>query len=155
VVRFWRDLRVRALALTFAVLEVFSLGSHTVVVHGLHYPAALLPWHYLQGLPLLNQTLPNRFSLLADGAAASFDFAFVDADKENYGHYYERALKLLRPGGLAAFDNVLWHGSVHDETVQSPDARAIREFNAKLHVDERVWLSLVPIGDGLTLALKR
>jgi len=93
--------------------------------------------------------------LLADGAAASFDFAFVDADKENYGHYYERALKLLRPGGLAAFDNVLWHGSVHDETVQSPDARAIREFNAKLHVDERVWLSLVPIGDGLTLALKR
>jgi hypothetical protein len=70
VVRFWSDLRVRALALTFAVLEVFSLGSHTVVVHGLHYPATLLPWHYLQGLPLLNQTLPNRFSLLADGAAA-------------------------------------------------------------------------------------
>ena len=69
-VRFWGDLRVRALAVTFAVLEVFSLGSRTIVTHGLHYPAALLPWHYLQGLPLLSQTLPNRFSLLADGAAA-------------------------------------------------------------------------------------
>jgi predicted O-methyltransferase YrrM len=94
-------------------------------------------------------------ALLAEGAAGSFDFAFVDADKENYGHYYERALKLLRAGGLAAFDNVLWHGSVNDDAVQTQDARAIREFNAKLHLDERVWLSLVPIGDGLTLALKR
>jgi hypothetical protein len=68
--RFWQDLRVRALAVTFAVLEAFSLGSRTVVVGSLHYPAALLPWHYLQALPLLNQSLPNRFSLLADGAAA-------------------------------------------------------------------------------------
>lgn len=67
---FWRDPRVRALAVTFAVLEVFSLGSRTVVLHGLHYPAALLPWDYLQRLPLLSQSLPNRFSLLADGAAA-------------------------------------------------------------------------------------
>jgi hypothetical protein len=67
---FWRDPRVRALAVTFAVLEVFSLGSHAIVLHGLHYPAALLPWYYLQRLPLLSQSLPNRFSLLADGAAA-------------------------------------------------------------------------------------
>ncbi len=67
---FWRDPRVRALAVTFAALEVFSLGSRTIVVHGLHYPAALLPWYYLQRLPLLSQSLPNRFSLLADGAAA-------------------------------------------------------------------------------------
>jgi predicted O-methyltransferase YrrM len=94
-------------------------------------------------------------ALLAGGAAGSFDFAFVDADKENYGHYYERVLKLLRPGGLAAFDNVLWHGTVIDQAVQDKDTRAIREFNAKLHVDERVWLSLLAIGDGLTLALKR
>ena len=79
----------------------------------------------------------------------------MDADKENYTHYYERVLKLLRAGGLAAFDNVLWHGSVHDDAIQDNDARAIREFNARLHIDERVWLSLVPIGDGLTLALKR
>ncbi len=67
---FWRDLRVRALALAFVVLEVLSLGSRTVVVGGLHIPATLMPWHYLQGLPLLSQSLPNRFSLLADGAAA-------------------------------------------------------------------------------------
>ena len=93
-------------------------------------------------------------ALLAE-SAGSFDFAFVDADKENYGRYYERVLKLLRPGGLAAFDNVLWHGSVIDSAAQDKDARAIREFNAKLHVDDRVWLSLVAIGDGLTLALKR
>ena len=94
-------------------------------------------------------------ALLAEGAAGSFDFAFVDADKENYAHYYERVLKLLRPGGLAAFDNVLWHGSVIDATAADADTRAIREFNAKLHADDRVWLGLVPIGDGLTLALKR
>jgi caffeoyl-CoA O-methyltransferase len=94
-------------------------------------------------------------ALLREGAAGSFDFAFVDADKENYTRYYERVLKLLRPGGLGAFDNVLWHGSVIDGAVQDEDTRAIREFNAKLYVDERVWLSLVAIGDGLTLALKR
>ena len=67
---FWRDPRVRALAVTFVVLEVFSLGSRAIVLHGLHYPAALMPWYYLQRLPLLSQSLPNRFSLLADGAAA-------------------------------------------------------------------------------------
>lgn len=94
-------------------------------------------------------------ALLAEGGAGRYDFAFVDADKENYHHYYERALKLLRPGVLAAFDNTLWHGRVIDESVQDADARAIREFNAALHLDERVWLSLVAIGDGLTLALKR
>jgi predicted O-methyltransferase YrrM len=94
-------------------------------------------------------------ALLQEGAAESFDFAFVDADKENYERYYERVLKLLRQGGLAAFDNVLWHGTVIDDAVQDRDTRAIREFNAKVHLDERVWLSLVAIGDGLTLALKR
>ena len=93
--------------------------------------------------------------LLAGNAANSFDFAFVDADKKNYGRYYERVLKLLRPGGLAAFDNVLWHGDVANDAVQDEDARAIREFNANLHLDDRVWLSLAPIGDGLTLAMKR
>ncbi len=93
--------------------------------------------------------------LLAEGAAESFDFAFVDADKANYSLYYERVLKLLRPGGLAVFDNVLWHARVIDDGMQDKDTVAIREFNAKLHVDARVWLSLVPIGDGITLALKR
>jgi len=94
-------------------------------------------------------------ALLREGGAESFDFAFIDADKENYDNYYERALRLLRPGGLAAFDNVLWHGHVIDESVQASGARAIRVFNAKLHIDTRIWLSLVPLGDGLTLAAKR
>jgi predicted O-methyltransferase YrrM len=94
-------------------------------------------------------------ALLQEGAAESFDFAFVDADKENYQHYYELVLKLLRPGGLAAIDNVLWHGRVINDAVDDADTRAIRAFNANLLRDDRVWLSLVPIGDGLTLACKR
>ncbi|HUE02306.1 MAG TPA: class I SAM-dependent methyltransferase [Bryobacteraceae bacterium] len=94
-------------------------------------------------------------ALLADGAAETFDFAFVDADKEGYQRYFERSLKLLRPGGLAVFDNVLRRGTVVDPTNQEPDTIAIRDFNAWLHIDQRVWLSLVPIGDGFTLALKR
>lgn len=98
------------------------------------------------------QTLDD---LLRKGQAGKFDFAFIDADKENYGAYYERALKLLRRGGLVAIDNVLWGGSVLDATDQSIDTKAIRAFNKKLKGDKRVSLSLVPIGDGLTLARKR
>jgi len=93
--------------------------------------------------------------LIQEGAAESFDFAFVDADKENYERYYERALKLLRLGGLAAFDNTLWHGTVINQSIQDEATRAIREFNARRHNDQRVWLSLAAIGDGLTLVLKR
>jgi predicted O-methyltransferase YrrM len=93
--------------------------------------------------------------LLKEGKAGAFDFAFIDADKDNYDRYYERALKLLRPGGLIAIDNVLWHGKVMDDSIQDADTRAIRVLNEKLHGDERVWLSLLTIGDGLTLACKR
>src|SRR5260370_25200283 len=89
--------------------------------------------------------------LLKEGKAGAFDFAFIDADKDNYDRYYERALKLLRPGGLIAIDNVLWHGKVMDDSVQDADTRAIRALNEKLHRDERVGLSLLTIGDGLTL----
>jgi len=103
----------------------------------------------------LSPAVDTLDAMLSNGDAGKYDFAFVDADKENYGRYYERALQLLRPGGVAVFDNVLWHGTVHDPTVETADARAIREFNARLHEDNRIWLSLVPIGDGLTLALKR
>jgi caffeoyl-CoA O-methyltransferase len=85
----------------------------------------------------------------------SFDFAFIDADKTNYSNYYERCLKLVRRGGLIAIDNTLWGGSVIDARKQSADTRAIRAFNRKLHRDRRVDISMVPIGDGLTLALKR
>jgi predicted O-methyltransferase YrrM len=103
----------------------------------------------------LGRALKTLDKLLAAGAAGSFDFAFIDADKPSYLDYYERALTLLRPGGLIAVDNVLWDGTVAGEFNQSEDTRALRAFNAKLAKDERVYLSLVPIGDGLTLALKR
>ncbi len=93
--------------------------------------------------------------LLREGQAGKFDFAFIDADKENYRAYYERVLKLLRPGGVVAIDNVLWGGSVLDDADQSVDTKAIRAFNKKLKTDKRVSLSLVPIGDGLTLARKK
>ena len=93
--------------------------------------------------------------MLAAGAAGSVDFVFIDANKTDYDAYYERALRLLRPGGLIAVDNVLWGGSVADPTVDDEDTNAIRALNRKLATDERVSLSLVPIGDGVTLARKR
>lgn len=93
--------------------------------------------------------------LLADGQANTFDFAFIDADKSNYAHYYERSLQLVRPGGLIAIDNVLWSGRVADPETNDNRTNAIRALNQALHTDERVTLSLVPIGDGLMLAMKR
>lgn len=99
--------------------------------------------------------LESLDALLDEGQAGSFDFAFIDADKTNYENYYERCLQLMRPGGLIAIDNVLWGGSVADASDRSADTEAIRALNAKLKEDARVELSLVPIGDGLTLAWKR
>jgi predicted O-methyltransferase YrrM len=93
--------------------------------------------------------------LECEGAAGSFDFIFIDADKQGYEAYYEAALTLLRPGGLIVVDNVLWHGAVVDDTIQDDETRALRAFNAKLHHDKRIDLSLIPFADGLTLALKR
>ncbi|HEY9645484.1 MAG TPA: class I SAM-dependent methyltransferase [Chroococcidiopsis sp.] len=93
--------------------------------------------------------------LLAEGEAGTFDFAFIDADKSNYQAYYERSLQLVRPGGLIAIDNVLWSGDVADPAVQDTRTQAIRALNHMLHHDDRVTLSLVPIADGLTLAVKR
>ncbi|MCU0893423.1 MAG: class I SAM-dependent methyltransferase [Rhodospirillales bacterium] len=94
-------------------------------------------------------------ALVAQGGGGSFDFAFIDADKGRYLDYYERSLTLLRPGGLIAVDNTLWGGGVADLAKTDADTAAIRAFNAALHDDPRVELSLVPIGDGLTLARKR
>ncbi len=93
--------------------------------------------------------------LIAGGEAETFDFAFIDADKSNYEVYYEQALMLVRPGALIVVDNVLWSGRVADEADQETDTVAIRAFNRKLHADERVTISLVPVADGLTLARKR
>jgi predicted O-methyltransferase YrrM len=103
----------------------------------------------------LAPALETLEALLADGQAGTFDFAFIDADKANYGHYYERALQLVRPGGLLVFDNMLWYGKVADPTVQDEDTVALRALSAQLHHDERVFVSLIPVGDGITLALKQ
>jgi predicted O-methyltransferase YrrM len=97
------------------------------------------------------ETLDN---LLTTGEAGTFDFAFIDADKSNYNNYYERCLELIRPGGLIAIDNVLWSGKVADTEIQDNQTNKIRDLNRKLHEDSRITLSLVPIADGLTLAMK-
>jgi len=99
--------------------------------------------------------LETMETLLAEGQAGKFDFAFLDAEKTEYSDYYERALELLRPGGLCAIDNVLWNGRPADPAVDDADTRAIRTFNERVHADERVSLALVPVADGLTLARKR
>jgi predicted O-methyltransferase YrrM len=94
-------------------------------------------------------------ALIAAGHQGQFDFAFIDADKVNYQRYVDRSLVLLRTGGLIAIDNVLWHGKVIDLSVNDPDTVAIRALNERLLHDERADLSLVTIGDGLTLLRKR
>jgi predicted O-methyltransferase YrrM len=102
----------------------------------------------------LGPALATMDELIASGGAGSFDFAFIDADKENYDGYYERALVLLRAGGLIAIDNVLWSGSVADPSDRGASTQSIRRINRKLVADRRVAISMVPIGDGLTLARK-
>jgi predicted O-methyltransferase YrrM len=103
---------------------------------------------------LLGPAVTSLEQLLANGEQESFDLAFIDANKSDYDQYYELSLQLVRPGGLILIDNVLWYGKVADETVQDKATQSIRHLNAKLHQDPRISLSLVPIGDGLTLALK-
>jgi caffeoyl-CoA O-methyltransferase len=102
----------------------------------------------------LGRALDTLDALIAEGNGATFDFAFIDADKANYANYYERAMVLVRPGGLIVIDNVLWDGDVIDGSKTDADTEAIRAFNRKLQADDRVTLSLVPLGDGLTLACK-
>lgn len=103
----------------------------------------------------LAPALATLDGLIASGQGNQFDFVFIDADKTNYGNYYERALVLLRPGGLIAIDNVLWYGRVIDASFDDADTRAIRAFNQQLTNDDRVWLSMLPVRDGLTLACKK
>ena len=93
--------------------------------------------------------------LLASGQANAFDFAFIDADKSNYDNYYERALKLVRVGGLIGIDNTLWNGAVVEASRQDADTQAIRALNEKVHADSRIDVVLLPIGDGLTLCRRR
>jgi caffeoyl-CoA O-methyltransferase len=103
----------------------------------------------------LQPALKSLDELLAEDGRDAYDMAFIDADKENYDGYYERCLELVRPGGLICVDNTLWHGQVVDESARDKDTQAIRALNAKLRADDRISLSMVPIGDGLTLCRKR
>ncbi|MCA9790700.1 MAG: class I SAM-dependent methyltransferase [Candidatus Eremiobacteraeota bacterium] len=101
----------------------------------------------------LGPALETMQTLRANGRR--FDLVFIDADKANYRNYYEVALELLPAGGLVVVDNVLWSGRVVEPGVNDPDTVAIRSFNRFVHSDERVGLSLLPVGDGLLLARKR
>jgi len=103
----------------------------------------------------LAPALETLNSLITAGDAGSYDMAFIDADKTNYDGYYEQSLALLRPGGLLVIDNVLWNGQVIDPSIKDADTQAIRRLNEKIHADPRVSISLLPIADGLTLAVKR
>lgn len=103
----------------------------------------------------LAPALQTMDELLQQGEAGRFDLVFIDADKTNYDGYYERALQLLRTGGVVVLDNVLWSGQVADEAVQDDDTMALRRLNEKIHTDERVDLSMLPMADGITLARKR
>ena len=93
-------------------------------------------------------------AMLEAGEGESYDFAFIDGDKKNYVNYYELCLQLVRPGGLIAIDNALWSGRLVDRTLDDPASRAIRALNPRIRDDERVDMSLLPIGDGLMLAHK-
>jgi predicted O-methyltransferase YrrM len=102
----------------------------------------------------LAPALETLDGLIAEGQGATFDFAFIDADKSSYVPYYERSLTLLRPGGVLVADNVLRSGLVADPENHEPDTEAIRQFNQTLHADPRVALGIVPLGDGFTVACK-
>ena len=102
----------------------------------------------------LQPALSTLDLLISAGESATFDFAFIDADKSRYMAYYERCLTLLRRGGLIVVDNTLWSGAVADASKDDEDTRAIRAFNDAVHRDTRVAVSMLPIGDGVTLALK-
>jgi predicted O-methyltransferase YrrM len=103
----------------------------------------------------LGPALETLDELLAGGAEGTFDFAFIDASKREYPDYHERIVRLLRSGGLAAYDNVFWGGGVIDESMQDEDTLGIRRLNERLAADERVSISMLPVADGVTLARKR
>jgi len=103
----------------------------------------------------IGPALKTLDGFLAQGLTGQLDLAFIDANKEDYDAYYERGLKLVRPGGIVLIDNVLWGGSVANLADKDADTQAIRALNAKLETDERVDLALFAVGDGMTCALKR
>ena len=94
-------------------------------------------------------------ALISNGEAGTYDFAFIDADKTGYADYYEKCLKLLRPGGLLLIDNVLWSGKVADPEVTDEDTVAIRNINSMVNRDDRVYRCMMPISDGVTMVMKK
>ena len=102
----------------------------------------------------LAPALTTLDELIAGGAEGTFDFAFIDARKSEYPDYHERVVRLLRPGGLAAYDNVLWGGGVVDDSMQDAETRGVRRLNERLAADERVTIAMLPLADGVTLARK-
>ncbi len=103
----------------------------------------------------LGDAVSTLETLFKDGRGGSYDLAFIDADKENLPHYFDYCLKLLRPGGLVIVDNVLWSGDVIDPNDDRDSTKAIRAFNDAVRTDDRVFYSMVPVGDGLVLAQKK
>lgn len=103
----------------------------------------------------LAPALQTLEKLIASNQHNTFDFAFIDADKPNYINYYNYCLQLVRPGGVIAIDNVLWSGEVANPANQDENTRIIRNLNDKLYRDDRVSMCMIPIGDGLTLAIKK
>ncbi len=103
----------------------------------------------------LGPALVTLQNLVAAGESETFDFAFIDADKANYPNYYELCLQLVRPGGAIAIDNVLWYGKVADPAVTDSRTEILRQLNRSIHEDDRVEISMLPIGDGLTIARKK
>lgn len=116
-------------------------------------------WQEADVLPKIDLRLAPALdtldALIENDAKGNFDFAFIDADKENYINYYERSLQLVRPGGVIVIDNVLWNGAVVDSSKQDTDTVAIRQLNEKLHHDDRIDLSLLPLADGVSIARKK
>jgi predicted O-methyltransferase YrrM len=103
----------------------------------------------------LGPALASLDALLAEGGAGGFDYAFVDADKEEYPAYYDRLIELIRPGGVMLWDNVFWGGEVVTGEADDPSLAAIRELNERLATDDRVSIAMLPIADGLTLLRRR
>jgi predicted O-methyltransferase YrrM len=132
-----------------ARLLALDVSAEYTAVARRHWQAAGVADRIELVLAPARDTLDAR---LAEGEAGQYDFAFIDADKTGYLGYYERLLKLLRPGGLILVDNTLWDGEVANPDNREAETEALRAFNDALHRDPRIDLALLPVGDGLTLA---
>jgi predicted O-methyltransferase YrrM len=132
-----------------ARLLALDVSAEYTTVARRHWQAAGVADRIELVLAPARDTLDAR---LAEGEAGQYDFAFIDADKTGYLAYYERLLKLLRPGGLILVDNTLWDGEVANPDNREAETEALRAFNDALHRDPRIDLALLPVGDGLTLA---